>query len=61
MTRAQIKEHNRKVAYNATTVSWISDIIACIIFFPYLVFVIYRRGKYRDEIDISQAIENFTK
>ncbi len=59
MTRNEIREHNRKVEYNTTTGSWIMDIIACMIFFPYLFLVLYRRGRYCRKIDLSQSIERF--
>lgn len=42
----KIKEFNEKVDYNRSAFSWIVDIIACIIFFPYIIVVMYRRGKY---------------
>lgn len=46
--RKTICEHNEKVDYNRSTASWIVDIIACLIFFPYIIMVIYRRGKYNE-------------
>lgn len=46
--RKKIREHNEKVDYNHSTASWIVDIIACLIFFPYIIMVIYRRGKYNE-------------
>lgn len=44
----KVRKHNEKVDYNNTASSWIVDIIACLIFFPMIVMVIYRRGKYND-------------
>lgn len=32
--RAKIRKHNEKVRYNQSLSSWITDIIACLIFFP---------------------------
>ena len=46
----KIKKHNDKVAYNKTVFSWIVDILACLIFFPYIIMVIYRRVKYNEYI-----------
>lgn len=46
--KERIRKHNEKVDYNRTAVSWIVDIFACIIFFPYIVLVVYRRGKYNE-------------
>jgi len=46
--KERIRKHNEKVDYNRTAVSWIVDIFACIIFFPYIVLVDYRRGKYNE-------------
>lgn len=50
MTRAEIREFNSKVEYNESVVSWIVDIISCIIAFPMIVMVVYRRGKYNHKI-----------
>lgn len=44
--KERIREHNEKVDYNRSTVSWIVDVIACLIFFPMIIMVVYRRGKY---------------
>lgn len=44
--RKKIREHNEKVDYNHSIASWIADIIVCLIFFPMIIMVIYRRGKY---------------
>lgn len=46
--KKQIREHNEKVDYNRTTASWVIDIIACVIFFPYIIMVLYRRGRYSE-------------
>jgi len=46
--KKKIREHNKKVDYNRTAISWIVDVIACAIFFPYIVMVLYRRGKYNE-------------
>lgn len=46
--KKKIREHNEKVDYNRSISSWIVDIIACLIFFPYIIMVIYRRGKYNE-------------
>lgn len=61
MTEKEIQEYNEKVEYNTTSASWIVDIIACIIFFPMIICIAYRRGKYRNKIDPSNALENFNK
>lgn len=50
--RRKIHEHNEKVDYNNTTSSWVIDIIACLIFFPYIIMVIYRRGKYNEKKEL---------
>lgn len=46
--KEKIAKHNENVDYNRTTWSWIVDIVACLIFFPMIVMVIYRRGKYNE-------------
>lgn len=46
--RRKIREHNEKVDYNRTVGSWVVDILACLVFFPVIVMVIYRRGKYNE-------------
>lgn len=50
MTKAEIAEFNSKVEYNESIASWIVDIISCIIAFPMIVSVLYRRGKYNQKI-----------
>ena len=50
MTKAEIREFNSKVEYNESVGSWIVDIISCIIAFPMIVMVVYRRGKYNHKI-----------
>jgi len=50
MTKAEIREFNSKVEYNESVTSWIVDIISCIIAFPMIVMVVYRRGKYNHKI-----------
>lgn len=44
----KITKHNSEVDYNHSSISWITDIIACIIFLPYIIMVIYRRTKYNE-------------
>ena len=46
----EIREFNSKVEYNESVGSWIVDIISCIIAFPMIVMVVYRRGKYNHKI-----------
>lgn len=46
--KKKIREHHENVDYNRSISSWIVDIIACLIFFPYIIMVIYRRGKYNE-------------
>ncbi len=46
--RRKIRKHNEEVDYNRSSASWITDIIACLIFFPMIIQVIYRRGKYNE-------------
>lgn len=46
--RAKIRKHNEKVRYNQSLTSWITDIIACLIFPPMIIMVVYRRGKYKE-------------
>ena len=50
MTKAEIREFNSKVEYNESTASWVIDLISCAIFFPMIVMVVYRRGKYNQKI-----------
>ncbi|MCQ2216182.1 MAG: hypothetical protein MJZ31_09740 [Bacteroidales bacterium] len=50
MTKTEIREFNSKVEYNESIASWIVDIISCIIAFPMIVMVVYRRGKYNQMI-----------
>lgn len=50
MTKAEIREFNSEVEYNESVASWIVDIISCIIAFPMIVMVVYRRGKYNHKI-----------
>lgn len=50
MTKEEIREFNSKVEYNESAASWIVDIISCIIAFPMIVMVVYRRGKYNHKI-----------
>ena len=45
MTKAEIREFNSKVEYNESV-----DLISCAIFFPMIVMVVYRRGKYNQKI-----------
>lgn len=45
-----LSEFNSKVEYNESITSWIVDIISCIIAFPMIVMVVYRRGKYNQKI-----------
>ena len=49
MTKAEIREFNSKVEYNESVASWV-DLISCAIFFPMIVMVVYRRGKYNQKI-----------
>lgn len=44
--KEKIRKHNQQVDYNRSIFSWIVDIIVCLIAFPYIVVVVYRRGKY---------------
>lgn len=46
--KKKIREHNEKVDYNNTAMSWVVDVIVCAIFFPYIAMVVYRRGKYNE-------------
>lgn len=46
--REKIRKHNEQVDYNRSAASWFTDIVTCLIFFPYIVMVIYRRGKYNE-------------
>ena len=50
LTKKEIREFNSKVEYNESVTGWIVDIISCIIFFPMIVLVVYRRGKYNHKI-----------
>lgn len=57
MTKAEIREFNSKVEYNESVASWIVDIISCIIAFPMIVMVVYRRGKYNHKISEAESID----
>lgn len=48
--REKIRQHNEKVDYNRSAASWISDIVCYLIFFPMIILVVYRRGKYNEYI-----------
>ena len=50
MTKSEIREFNSKVEYNESVASWVVDLISCAIFFPMIVMVVYRRGKYNQKI-----------
>lgn len=50
MTNEEIRKFNSNVEYNESIASWIVDIISCIIAFPMIVMVVYRRGKYNHKI-----------
>ena len=50
MTNEEIRKFNSNVEYNESVASWIVDIISCIIAFPMIVMVVYRRGKYNHKI-----------
>lgn len=49
--KEKIRKHNQQVDYNRSVASWIMDIIVCLIAFPYIVAVIYRRGKYNEYME----------
>ena len=49
MTKAEIREFNSNVEYNESVASWVVDLISCAIFFPMIVMVVYRRGKYNQK------------
>lgn len=57
MTKTEIREFNSKVEYNESVASWIVDIISCIIAFPMIVMVVYRRGKYNHKISETESID----
>ena len=50
MAIAEIRKFNSNVEYNESVASWIIDIIACIIAFPMIIMVLYRRGKYNHKL-----------
>ena len=50
MTNEEIRKFNSNVEYNESIASWIVDIISCIIAFPMIAMVVYRRGKYNHKI-----------
>ena len=50
MTKEEIRKFNSNVEYNESIASRIVDIISCIIAFPMIVMVVYRRGKYNHKI-----------
>ena len=51
----KIRKHNREVDYNKSASSWIMDIIACIIFFPMIIMVVYRRGRYNKYLNENEG------
>ena len=55
MEKDKIRKHNENVDYNKSPESWVIDIIACLIFFPYIIMVIYRRGKYNEYIKENEG------
>lgn len=55
MTKEEITKYNEKVDYNKSTESWIMDIICCIIFFPIIIYIVYRRGKYSSYKKINEG------
>lgn len=57
MTKEEIREFNSKVDYNESVASWVIDIISCIIAFPMIVLVAYRRGKYNHKISEDESNE----
>lgn len=57
MTKEEIREFNAKVEYNESAASWVTDIISCIIAFPMIVLVLYRRGKYNQKISENESID----
>ena len=57
MTKEEIREFNSKVDYNESVASWVIDIISCIIAFPMIVLVAYRRGKYNHKISEDEYNE----
>ncbi len=52
MTNAEIREFNGNVKYNQSGLSWVIDIIGCLIAWPMILMVIYRRSKYDHIIEI---------
>ena len=46
----KVRKHNRNVAYNETAASWLGDIFMVVMFFPFLIYIIYRRTKYSKRI-----------
>lgn len=57
MTKAEIRKFNSEVEYNERIGSWIVDIFGCIIAFPMIVLVAYRRGKYNHKISEDDSID----
>lgn len=57
MTKEEIREFNSEVEYNESVTSWIVDIISCLIAFPMIVTVVYRRGKYNHKISDVESKE----
>lgn len=55
MNKEEIRKFNEKVEYNESISSYIVDILACIIFLPYIVIVVYRRGKYNKRINENEG------
>ena len=52
MTNEEIREFNEKVKYNESGFSWFVDLLSCMIAWPMIVLVIYRRCKYNTKIEI---------
>lgn len=57
MTKEEIAKYNEKVDYNKSAESWIIDIIGCFIFFPMIIYVVYRRGKYNNYQKVNDGFD----
>lgn len=57
MTKEEVARHNEKVDYNKSAESWIMDIVCCFIFFPMIIYIVYRRGRYNNYQKINDGFD----
>lgn len=57
MTKEEVTRHNEKVDHNKSAESWIMDIICCFIFFPMIIYIVYRCGRYNNYQKINDGFD----